>query len=276
VKTVVRFRARHGMCAIPMEYVVGVRRATEVRPFPGQRDDVLGLIGLDGGTVPVLKVLSSEGRFVMLLKTAAGPCGLLVDEVVGVVRLADTQLQPPPAGRAEPLLEAVIRTDGDVDFLISADELARRLTPDKKVSRSLPAVSRRMAEELPLRLLLVEDNAVVQTATRRLLAKMGYAIDVANAARQAIDAMERRAYDLVFMDVQMPDMNGIEAMQEITRRWPSARPAVVALSAGETEAERKACLDAGMNDFLLKPVREATLSATLRKWGQKRPAEAGA
>ena len=139
----------------------------------------------------------------------------------------------------------------------------------------MPPLSRLMADELPLRLLLAEDNAVVQTATRRLLAKLGYAIDVASTGRQAIDAMERGGYDLVFMDVQMPDVNGIEAMREIVRRWPSERPAVIALSAGETEAERQACVDAGMSDFLLKPVREATLSATLRKWGQKRPAEAG-
>ena len=276
MRTLVRFRARHGMCAIPMEFVVGVRRAAEVRPFPGQRDDVMGLIGLDGGTVPVLKVLSSEGGHVMLLKTAAGAYGLLVDEVVGVVRLQDSQVQPPPAGGGDPLLEAIIKTDGDVDFLISADELAHRLAPDRKVSRPMPVVSKRMADELPLRLLLAEDNAVVQTATRRLLAKLGYTIDVASTGRQAIDAIERGGYDLVFMDVQMPDVDGIEAMREIARRWPSGRPAVIALSAVETEAERQACLDAGMSDFLLKPVREATLSATLRKWGQKRPAETGA
>ena len=100
--TVVRFRSRKGTCVIPMEHVLGVRLQAEVKPFPGQQADVAGMIEWSGATIPVLSVLSSEGKHVLLLSAKGGPFGLLVDEVLGVVQLADSQVQPqadgPPAG----------------------------------------------------------------------------------------------------------------------------------------------------------------------------------
>jgi CheY-like chemotaxis protein len=69
------------------------------------------------------------------------------------------------------------------------------------------------------------------------------------------------------MDLHMPDMDGLTAMHEITRRWPTRRPPVIAMSAENAESERQNCLDAGMNDYVAKPVREPELNAILRKWG---------
>ena len=69
------------------------------------------------------------------------------------------------------------------------------------------------------------------------------------------------------MDVQMPEMDGLTAMREIARRWPTGRPPVIAMSAENAESERQNCLDAGMNDYVAKPVREPELNAILRKWG---------
>ena len=133
-----------------------------------------------------------------------------------------------------------------------------------------------MADELPLRVLLVEDSVVVQVLAKRLLGKLGYTIEVAANGKEAIDAMGNGAYDVVFMDVQMPEMDGLAAMKEIALRWPSDHPSIIAMSASDAASDRQACLDAGMDDYLSKPVREADMRAMLRKWGSGRAQGPGA
>jgi CheY-like chemotaxis protein len=102
---------------------------------------------------------------------------------------------------------------------------------------------------------------------------MGYRADVASNGIEAIESVERQPYDVVLMDVQMPEMDGLEASRRITAKYPTgARPRIVAMTANAMQGDREECLAAGMDDYVTKPIRvealvEALLSATGRALG---------
>jgi signal transduction histidine kinase/DNA-binding response OmpR family regulator len=123
-----------------------------------------------------------------------------------------------------------------------------------------------MASRHPLRILLTEDNAVNQRLALRLLEKMGYRADVAGNGLEAIQAVERQPYDLILMDVQMPEMDGLDATREIVARWGrDERPRIVAMTADAMQEDRDRCLAAGMDDYLTKPVRTAELIGAIQQ-----------
>jgi CheY-like chemotaxis protein len=129
-----------------------------------------------------------------------------------------------------------------------------------------PARDPEMASRHPLRILLAEDNAVNQKLALRLLAQMGYRADVAANGLEAVQAVERQPYDVLFMDVQMPEMDGLEATRQICQRWPAAaRPRIIAMTANALQGDRELCLEAGMDDYLAKPIRVDELSAALAR-----------
>ncbi|HEY1090459.1 MAG TPA: response regulator, partial [Burkholderiaceae bacterium] len=119
------------------------------------------------------------------------------------------------------------------------------------------------AERHPLRILLAEDNAVNQKLALRLLAQMGYRADVASNGLEAIECVARQTYDLVLMDVQMPEMDGLEASRRICAQWPDTRPRIVAMTANAMQGDRELCLAAGMDDYVTKPIRVEALTAAL-------------
>jgi signal transduction histidine kinase/ActR/RegA family two-component response regulator len=122
----------------------------------------------------------------------------------------------------------------------------------------------RHAERHPLDILLVEDNPVNQKLALRMLARMGYEADLAANGREAVQAARRRRYDLVLMDVQMPEMDGLEATREIVARTPQGeRPWIVAMTANAMDSDRQQCLDAGMNAYIAKPVQVEELVAAV-------------
>jgi CheY-like chemotaxis protein len=120
-----------------------------------------------------------------------------------------------------------------------------------------------LATRHPLRILLVEDNTVNQKVALRLLQRMGYRADVAANGLEVLDALQRQPYDLVLMDLHMPEMDGLTATREIVRRLGERRPRIVALTASVLPAEREACLQAGMDAHVVKPIEEDVLAAVL-------------
>jgi CheY-like chemotaxis protein len=127
----------------------------------------------------------------------------------------------------------------------------------------VPALDAGLAERHPLRILLAEDNAVNQKLAIRVLERMGYTADVAGDGLAAIAALEAATYDLVLMDVQMPELDGLEATRRIRTRWPDRPLRIVAMTANAMAEDREACFAAGMDDYLSKPIRVDELAAVL-------------
>jgi len=127
-----------------------------------------------------------------------------------------------------------------------------------------------LARRLPLRILVAEDHAINQKLLLRTLQKLGYQADAAGNGIEALAALRRQHYDLVLMDVQMPEMDGLEATRQIVAGWPEGeRPAIVAMTAAATPEDRAECLAAGMDDYVTKPVRTAQLVAALERQGRR-------
>jgi CheY-like chemotaxis protein len=122
-----------------------------------------------------------------------------------------------------------------------------------------------MAERHPLRILLAEDNVVNQKLALRILQQMGYRADVASNGIEAVESVARQPYDVVLMDVQMPEMDGLEATRRIVARTPDGtrRPRILAMTANAMEGDREMCLAAGMDDYLTKPIRVEQLVEAL-------------
>ena len=131
------------------------------------------------------------------------------------------------------------------------------------------------AQRLPMRVLLCEDNVINQKVALRLLQQLGYRADVAQNGLEALAAIERQPYDLVFMDLQMPEMDGLAATQAIRERQKAARPAphfdrrivIVAMTASAMQSDRDRCLAAGMDDYLAKPIRPEDIRRVVERWG---------
>jgi CheY-like chemotaxis protein len=114
-----------------------------------------------------------------------------------------------------------------------------------------------------LRILLAEDNPVNRRMAVLMLKKLGYKADSVANGREVLQALERQSYDLILMDVQMPEMDGLEATKEIRRLWPSGGPRILALTAHAIAGDREKCLDAGMDGYLCKPINMEELKAVL-------------
>ncbi|MCY7320781.1 MAG: response regulator, partial [Phormidesmis sp. CAN_BIN36] len=115
-----------------------------------------------------------------------------------------------------------------------------------------------------LRILLAEDNVVNQKVAMHLLQRLGHRADIAGNGLEVLEALHRQTYDVVLMDVQMPEMDGLAATERICQEWPvGKRPQVVAMTANAMEGDRQICLNAGMNDYLSKPIRIDTLMSVL-------------
>lgn len=113
-----------------------------------------------------------------------------------------------------------------------------------------------MGERMPLRILLAEDNVINQKVALRILDRLGYRADVAGNGLEAVEALERQLYDVVLMDMQMPELDGLDATRRIRKQLPKERqPRIIATTANAMSGDRELCLEAGMDDYVSKPLR---------------------
>ncbi len=126
---------------------------------------------------------------------------------------------------------------------------------------------RRLADEIPLRILIAEDNQVNQKVALHILNKLGYEADAVSNGSMVLDLLEQKTYDLIFMDIQMPVLDGLEATKKIIRIYGNKRPLIAALTADVTAEGKEKCFDAGMDYYISKPFRIAELIKTLETVG---------
>lgn len=135
--------------------------------------------------------------------------------------------------------------------------------------------SDKLGERMPMSILLAEDNIVNQKVATRLFKKFGYKIEVANNGLEAIKALEQSSYDLVFMDIQMPEMDGLEATRQIIAKWGDARPRIVALTANAMREDKEKCYEAGMDDYLTKPFKPIELEEAIESTYERLESKGG-
>jgi|GEM_PF-343182 len=141
------------------------------------------------------------------------------------------------------------------------------VAPGKLIDSGRPtqAAYENLAEKKPLRILVAEDVPSNQMVLVEMLKRMGYRADMAADGCEVLQALELLPYDLVLMDVQMPEMDGLEAARQIRKRWP-VWPKIIAITAYAMEGDREKCIEAGMDDYIAKPVKKDDLEAILRKY----------
>lgn len=212
--------------------------------------------------------MDSAELFRAIEKSASNPVHFLLMQPVGRLPQTHKSGKPPlwismaKPVKASALQSAILRSlDGD------------RVEARPNAPASPHTVT--LAGRLPMRLLVVDDNLINQKVMLSLLQRMGFKADVASNGLEAVEAVERGNYDLLFMDVQMSKLDGIEATRRI-RVWERERQAaqkegrptiIIALTARAMAGDREKCLDAGMDDFLSKPIRAEALEKALETWG---------
>ena len=203
--------------------------------------------GLELGKI--IKSIPFKGDIPMIVLTSLGKINKLPTEIF------DAQLSKPI--KLAELFEEVLR-------VIAETRNRRNNLADHNIDKSL-------AEKLPMRILLAEDNITNQDLVITLLGKMGYKIDAVENGRKVLEMLERKKYDIILMDIQMPVMNGMEATKAICEKYPEEeRPKIIAITANAMSGDRERYLNAGMVDYLPKPIKFKDVQSVLIKWGKKK------
>jgi PAS domain S-box-containing protein len=130
-------------------------------------------------------------------------------------------------------------------------------------------LDRSLARRIPLDILIAEDNAINQKLAEKVFDKMGYNVEIANNGLEVLSALEGRKFDLIFMDIQMPEMDGLEATAKIIEIYSKTRPKIIAMTANAMQGDKERCIEAGMDDYISKPIRFEEISRVLEVWGGK-------
>ena len=196
-----------------------------------------------------IKELPFKGDVPLIMLTSLGKISKLPTDVF------DAQLSKPI--KLAELFEEVLR-------VIAEARNRRSNLADHNIDKNL-------SSKLPMRILLAEDNITNQDLVITLLSKMGYKIDAVENGRKVLEMMERKKYDIILMDIQMPVMNGMEATKAICEKYPeSERPKIIAITANAMPGDRERYLETGMVDYLPKPIKFKDVQAVLIKWGKKK------
>jgi len=196
-----------------------------------------------------IKALPFKGDVPMIMLTSLGKINKLPTDVF------DAQLSKPI--KLAELFEEVLR-------VIAEARNRRSNLADHNIDKNLAA-------KLPMRILLAEDNITNQDLVITLLSKMGYKIDAVENGRKVLEMMERKKYDIILMDIQMPVMNGMEATKVICEKYAEhERPKIIAITANAMPGDKERYLNAGMVDYLPKPIKFKDVQSVLIKWGKKK------
>jgi len=147
------------------------------------------------------------------------------------------------------------------------DHLIGVLSPVEKGIRKNTdnPLSDNFAHYYPLRILIAEDNIINQKLATRILSKLGYQPEIANHGKEVMEMVSQEHYDIILMDVQMPEMNGLEATRMI-RTCLEIQPVIIAMTANVLQGDRDECIQAGMDDYMSKPIELKELLSQLEKW----------
>lgn len=149
-------------------------------------------------------------------------------------------------------------------YEVLSDVLTGQASPTRSDQDVDSGLDTELAAGCPLRILLAEDNVVNQKVALHILRRMGYRADVAANGLEVLTALRQQPYDIVLMDVQMPEMDGLETSRRIHQEWTNQRPRLVAMTANAMQGDREVCLAAGMDDYISKPIRIEELVRVLR------------
>ena len=187
-----------------------------------------------------------------------------------LVLLTSMPVPKEPAGEFAIFSAIQFKPVKPAQLLAALAQVMEGVKPETRHASPVPALDSSLAGKLPLRLLVVDDNAINQKVALKMLQQFGYQADVAANGHEAIQAVSARPYDIAFMDVQMPEMDGLEATRRIRLLPPHASSTVVvAMTANAMRGDRERCLEAGMDDYIPKPVRPPELQAALERWGRE-------
>jgi signal transduction histidine kinase len=183
---------------------------------------------------------------------------LLLSSVGGSLSAAGTKPVGIQAQLSKPVRHSIL--------LNAILKIFERKTTQKIAVTPGPTLPPDLAQRHPLRILVAEDNPINVKLIMIILQRLGYRPDVAADGHEVLAALRRQRYDVVLMDVRMPQMDGIEATRQIYREWPAAqRPQIIVLTAGVMPEERQTCMDAGVSEFLSKPIVPAALVKALER-----------
>ncbi|WP_138934257.1 hybrid sensor histidine kinase/response regulator [Roseovarius arcticus] len=208
--------------------------------------------GMDGlGLARRLRADAATHDMPLILLSSLGQAGdhdRTALEAVGFAEVLSKPVKP------SPLLNALVS--------LFAGKPMRVIEPMQHKSASFDVT---MAERLPLRILLADDNATNQKLGRMILKRLGYTSDVAGNGKEVLEALERQTYDVVLMDIEMPEMDGVEATHRIIADYPAERrPAIIAVTANAMDGDRERFFEAGMSGYVSKPIRVEALVDALK------------
>jgi CheY-like chemotaxis protein/nitrogen-specific signal transduction histidine kinase/HPt (histidine-containing phosphotransfer) domain-containing protein len=223
------------------------------RPFDALLID-LQLPDMDGLVLAAEIRRQSHGRYIPIVMLSS-------------IRLRGDDTRPAMAGISN-FVYKPIRPAQLLDSLCRA--MSVQVQREKKAPLA-PSLDADFARRYPVRVLLADDNPINQKVGLSVLQKLGYRADIAQNGIEVLQSLEQKAYDIVFLDVQMPEMDGLEAARRIAQRWPAEkRPRIIAMTGNALIGDREKCLEAGMDDYITKPIRIADLQAALERWAAPR------
>ncbi len=247
-----------GMIAIPAASgpeALDLLRLAEGQPFDLAILD-MQMPGMDGLVLAeAIRRLEREGQSGSLDGLSpARPLPLVMLTALGKME-NDPRLREFSAFIAKPIKAAQLYNTL-VNMFASGASLSLQDLEDRTLAAQAPGVDHHMAERLPLHILLAEDNSTNQKLALLMLERLGYRADVAANGLEVLDALHRQRYDVILMDVQMPELEGLEATRRIRAEFPAeAQPYIIAMTANVMQGDREQCLQAGMNGYLGKPIR---------------------